>query len=163
MVVRALRGGGKVLLFGNGGSAAIAEHLRAELVGRFACSRPGLPAIALTTDSATVTAIANDFGFESVFARQVEALGTPADVAIAMSTSGRSPNVLAGVEAARRVGMPVVALTGGDGGALTARADVAVAVAAEETAVVQEAHLTVGHIVCSLVDQAFCPNGREAE
>lgn len=155
MVVGALKAGGKVLVFGNGGSAADAQHLAAEIVGRFRRDRRGLPAVALTTDSSALTAIANDFGFEDVFSRQVEALGRPGDVVVAISTSGMSRNVLAGVDAARRSGIGVVALTGGSGGRLAGAADVAVVAPVEETARIQECHVAVLHALCEVIDAAF--------
>jgi D-sedoheptulose 7-phosphate isomerase len=145
--------GAKVLIFGNGGSAADAQHLACELVGRFLRDRRAVPAIALTTDGTTMTAIANDFGFERVFARQIEALGCPGDVAVAISTSGRSPNVLAGLQSARMRGLKTVAFTGGDGGSIGAAADVHVNVPHEVTPRVQEVHRTLIHAVCDLVEQ----------
>lgn len=147
------RRGGKVLLFGNGGSAADAQHLAAELVGRFSTDRRALPAIALTTDTSTLTAVANDLGFERVFARQIEALGRRGDVAFAISTSGGSANVLAAVETARVHGLRVVALTGGDGGALAEAADVAIVVPSESTPRIQECHLALEHAICEAVEQ----------
>jgi rfaE bifunctional protein nucleotidyltransferase chain/domain len=162
---RALRAGAKVLLFGNGGSAADAQHVAAELVGRFERDRPALPAVALTTDSSTLTAIANDLGFERVFERQIEALGRPGDVAVAISTSGSSPNVVNGVRAARRAGIATVGLCGPAGSELDAIVDVPVVVAAERRAVVQEAHLAIEHILCRLVETLLfdesSPRGRE--
>jgi phosphoheptose isomerase len=147
------RRGGKVLLFGNGGSAADAQHLAAELVGRFAADRSALPAIALTTDTSTITAVSNDLGFERVFARQIEALGQRGDVAFAISTSGASANVLAAVEAARARGVLVVALTGGDGGALAEAADIAIVVPSASTARIQECHLALEHAICGTVER----------
>jgi D-sedoheptulose 7-phosphate isomerase len=154
LIAGALREGRKLLLFGNGGSAADAQHIAAELVGRFMRERKGLPAIALTTDTSALTAISNDYGFDDVFARQVRALGAGGDVALAISTSGRSPNVLRAVEAARDAGIKVVALTGGDGGALAAKADVTLRVSASTlSARIQETHILIGHVICELVDQ----------
>ena len=154
LIAGALREGRKLLLFGNGGSAADAQHIAAELVGRFLRERRPLPAIALTTDTSALTAISNDYGFEDVFARQVRALGTRGDVALAISTSGRSANVLRAVEAAREVGLKVVALTGGDGGTLACAADVALRVSASTlSARIQETHILIGHVICELVDQ----------
>jgi D-sedoheptulose 7-phosphate isomerase len=154
LIAGALREGRKLLLFGNGGSAADAQHIAAELVGRFKRERKGLPAIALTTDTSALTAISNDYGFDDVFARQVRALGAGGDVALAISTSGRSPNVLRAVEAARDAGIKVVALTGGDGGALAAKADVTLRVSASTlSARIQETHILIGHVICELVDQ----------
>lgn len=152
MMERCLRGDGKLLLFGNGGSAADAQHVAAEFVGRFALDRRGLPAIALTTDTSALTAIGNDFGYERVFARQLEALGRPGDLAIAISTSGSSPNVLAAVEAARRRGVATVGLSGGKGGRLADMVDVALVLPGADTQRVQEAHLVVEHALCESVE-----------
>lgn len=152
-VADCLREGGKLLVFGNGGSAADAQHIAAEFVGRFERERRALPAIALTTDTSALTAIGNDYGFEQVFARQVRALGRAGDVAIAISTSGRSPNVLAAVEAARECGMRVVGLTGRDGGPLAAASDIAINIPSDNTARIQECHLMVEHIICETVER----------
>lgn len=156
VVHRCFLRGGKLLLFGNGGSAADAQHVAAEFVGRFARERAALPAIALTTDTSALTAISNDYGFERVFARQVEALGASGDVAVAISTSGNSPNVLAAVEVARARGMTVVGLTGGDGGRLVEVADVCIVVPSRDTARIQECHLTIEHILCDTVERLMC-------
>jgi phosphoheptose isomerase len=158
-LVATLRQGGKVLLCGNGGSAADAQHIAAELVGRFVRARPGLAAIALTTDTSALTAIANDFGYEQVFARQVQALGRSGDVLVAISTSGNSANVIAAVTQAQAQGMKVVGLLGGDGGALAARVDQALIVPSRETARVQECHILIGHIWCQMVDEAAVSEG----
>jgi D-sedoheptulose 7-phosphate isomerase len=147
--------GSKVLVFGNGGSAADAQHLVAELVGRFQRDRRGVAAIALTTDTSILTAVANDYGYERVFARQVEALGAPGDVAIGISTSGRSPNVLAAFASARQQGMTTIALTGADGGALGREADIHVHVAHAVTARVQEVQRTQMHAICELIEDAL--------
>ncbi|HSF99903.1 MAG TPA: D-sedoheptulose 7-phosphate isomerase [Vicinamibacterales bacterium] len=149
----ALEGGRKVLVFGNGGSATDAEHLAAELVGRFRKQRPGLAAIALTADSAVVTSIGNDFGFDEVFRRQVEALGQPGDVAVALTTSGASPNVNLALAAARERGLVTVGLTGRDGGATGPLVDVHVNVPSADTARVQEVHRAVLHVLCELVER----------
>jgi D-sedoheptulose 7-phosphate isomerase len=143
---------GKILLAGNGGSAADAQHLAAELVGRFKRERRGLPAIALTTDTSLLTAVANDYGYDQVFRRQVEALGRAGDVLIAISTSGNSPSVLEAVEAAAEQHLTTVALTGGTGGRLASRCDHAIVVPADDTARIQEAHILIGHVLCELVD-----------
>ena len=148
----AFRGNGKLLVFGNGGSAADAQHLVAELVGRFARERTGMPAVALTADTSVLTSIANDYGFERVFARQVEALGRAGDVAVAISTSGASPNVLAAIEAARARGLRTIALTGRDGGAIGRAADIHVNVPDQSAARVQEVHRTLIHAICELVE-----------
>ena len=144
----------KVLLFGNGGSAADAQHIAAEFVGRFARERRALPALALTTDTSALTAIANDYGYEHVFARQVHALGIAGDVALAISTSGRSPNVLRAVETCRERGVRTIGLTGGDGGPLATMVDVSLRVSAStHSARIQETHILVGHVICELVDR----------
>jgi D-sedoheptulose 7-phosphate isomerase len=149
---RSLEGGGKVLAFGNGGSASDAQHLVAELVGRFEGERRALGGIALTTDSAVVTAIANDYGYEQVFTRQIEALGHEGDVAFGISTSGRSPNVQAALVAAKARGMTTIALTGRDGGSIGPLADIHINVPEVSTPRVQEVHRTVLHAMCSLVE-----------
>jgi D-sedoheptulose 7-phosphate isomerase len=149
---QALKGGKKLLFCGNGGSAADCQHLAAEFVGRFCKERKGLPAIALTTDTSILTAVGNDYGFERVFARQVEALGEAGDVLFALSTSGNSPNVLLAAAAAKERGLSVVALTGGDGGKLKTAGDVALSVPSPVTARVQEGHILIGHIICALLD-----------
>jgi D-sedoheptulose 7-phosphate isomerase len=149
---RATSTGHKVLAFGNGGSAADAQHFVAELVGRFEMERRALPAVALTPDSSIMTAIANDYGYQHVFARQVEALGQAGDVALGISTSGRSPNVVAALATARARGMVTVALTGRDGGPMGADVDIHLNVAEASTARVQEVHCTILHAICCLVD-----------
>ena len=160
----ALRAGHKVILFGNGGSAADAQHIAAELVGRYKMLRPALPALALTTDTSALTAIGNDYGYAAVFARQVEAHARPGDVVIAISTSGNSPSVLEGVAVARRQGAVTVGLTGGSGGKLCAAVDQCIVVPADQTPHIQQAHITIGHIVCDLVEQAlFAPATADGE
>lgn len=149
------RSGGKLLLCGNGGSAADAQHIAAELVGRFQHDRAALPAIALTTDTSVLTAIGNDYGFERVFARQVEALARRNDVLWALSTSGRSPNVLAAAEAARSIGCRVVAFTGGNGSPLADLSDLSYCVPHEHSDRIQEAHLLAYHYVCERVEAAW--------
>ena len=155
MLIEALEGGRKLLLFGNGGSAADSQHIAAELVGKLLVKRRALPAIALTTDTSNLTALANDFGYETVFQRQVEALGQPGDVAIGLSTSGHSPNVLAAVKTAREMGLKTMALTGRDGGPLGRLVDVALIVPSDSTQRIQESHITTGHILCELIEQRF--------
>jgi D-sedoheptulose 7-phosphate isomerase len=155
LITGCLRNGGKVLFFGNGGSAADAQHLAAELVGRFVRERAGLPAIALTTDSSILTAVGNDYGFEQVFARQIQALGRPGDVAVAISTSGNSANVLEGVKQARKRNLKTIGLTGKDGGTLAQKADVAITIPSTSTARIQECHIAIGHLFCELVDADF--------
>jgi len=147
-----LKTNGKLLLFGNGGSAADAQHIAAEFVCRFNRDRAALPALALTTDTSALTAIANDYGFERVFARQVEALCQPGDVVIAISTSGRSPNVIAGIEAARARGARTIGLMGGDGGSMVAAVDIPIVIPTDITARIQECHITVGHLICEVVE-----------
>lgn len=149
----ALAKGGKVLAFGNGGSAADAQHFAAELLGRFERDRRGGAAIALSVDTSALTAIANDYGFERVFARQVEALGREGDVALAITTSGSSPNVVAGLEAARARGLTTIALTGGDGGRAAASAAIHVNASGESTARIQEVQRTLLHAICELVEE----------
>jgi D-sedoheptulose 7-phosphate isomerase len=151
------RGGGKVLLFGNGGSAADAQHLAAEFVNRFQVERPPLAAVALTTDTSILTAVANDYDFREIFAKQVRALGRPGDAAVGISTSGNSPNVVAGLKAARELGLKTLALSGGGGGPVAAAADLALVVPSQNTPRVQEVHITVGHILCDLVDYLLFP------
>jgi len=155
LMIAALRSGRKILLFGNGGSAADAQHLAAELVNRYRRARPALAALALTTDTSILTAIANDASFEEIFSRQIEALGEPGDVAIAISTSGRSPNVVRAVETARRLGLRTIGLLGRDGGLVAPLVDVPLIVPAEETPRIQEVHITLGHILCDLIESAF--------
>ena len=152
-VAAALRAGRKVLVCGNGGSAADAQHVVAELVGRFAGERRAWPAIALTTDTSVLTAVANDYGFEHVFARQVEAHGQAGDILIAISTSGASPNVLRAVEAARARGLVTIGLTGRDGGELGRMVDVHLHVPSPSTPRIQEAHATLLHVLCELVER----------
>jgi D-sedoheptulose 7-phosphate isomerase len=148
----ALRRGNKVLLFGNGGSAADAQHIAAELVGRFQYERQPYPAIALTTDSSILTALGNDYGFDQVFARQLRALGRKGDVAVAISTSGNSPNVLEAADAALAAGLITVGLTGGDGGRLGAKVRYHLNVSHTRAARIQEVHIMVGHLLCELVE-----------
>jgi D-sedoheptulose 7-phosphate isomerase len=152
-----LRNGGKVLSFGNGGSAADAQHLAAELLGRFQRDRAAWPALALTTDASTVTALANDMGYEAVFRRQVEAHGRPGDVAVGISTSGRSPNVCSALRAARERGLVTVGLTGGGGGSLPGLVHYLIDVPHTSTARIQEVHTMVVHLLCEVVEDALSP------
>lgn len=152
LLASALRQGGKVLLFGNGGSAADAQHIAAELVGRFAFDRPALPALALSENGSSVTAIGNDEGFDQVFARQIEAFGRPGDVAIGISTSGNSVNVIRGMSAARKLGLQTIALTGRKGGNLRNCVDHCVCIPSDETPRIQECHILIGHILSQLVE-----------
>jgi len=151
----ALEAGGKLLICGNGGSAADAQHAAAELVGRFARERTGLAAVALTSDSSIVTSVANDYGYDRIFARQIEALGRPGDVALGISTSGGSANVVAALGAARRAGLKTIALTGRDGGVVGREADIHINVPSDSTPRVQEVHRTLLHVLCDLVERAF--------
>jgi D-sedoheptulose 7-phosphate isomerase len=151
-LVESLRSERKVLLFGNGGSAADCQHIAAELVGRFEREGRGLPALALTVDTSALTALTNDYGFEAVFARQIQALAQSGDVAMAFSTSGESPNVIAGVEAARKTGVRTIALTGHDGGRLAGLSDLTIRVPSSRTSRIQEAHITICHAICEIVE-----------
>jgi D-sedoheptulose 7-phosphate isomerase len=148
----AMRAGHKLLVFGNGGSASDAQHMASELVGRFQRERAAMAAIALTTDTSILTSVANDYSFKQVFARQVEALGRAGDVAFGISTSGESPNVVAGLQAAKRQGLKTVAITGRDGGAVGRAADIHVNVPDQNTARVQEVHRTLIHVMCELIE-----------
>jgi D-sedoheptulose 7-phosphate isomerase len=147
-----LRDGGKILWCGNGGSAGDSQHLAAELVGRFRRNRRGLASVALTTDTSALTAIANDFGYETVFSRQVEALGAAGDLLVGISTSGNSKNVIAAIEEAKALGMVTVAFTGAGGGRMATLADHLFAVASRETARIQEAHILAGHMLCDWIE-----------
>ena len=153
LLLDAVRGGKKVLICGNGGSAADAQHIAAEFVGRYETERRALPAIALTTDTSALTALANDYSFERIFARQVEALASDGDLLIAISTSGNSPNVIAAVMEARRKGCKVVGMTGAGGKKLASLCDACIIVPSQRTARIQEAHITIAHIWCEMVDQ----------
>lgn len=159
VLVEAFRGGGKLLLCGNGGSAADSQHLAAEFVSTLSRDRrrPAIPAIALTTDTSILTAIANDFGFDGVFARQVEALGRPGDVVLGISTSGTSRDVVEAFEAARTVDLRTIALTGASGGTLAVGADVAIRVPSDETSHIQECHIAVGQLLAFLVEDELHP------
>ena len=154
-IVKAVKAGGKVLVFGNGGSAADAQHVAAELVGRLERERGAIAAVALSSDSSILTAVANDYGFERVFARQVEALGAPGDVFVAISTSGRSANILRAIEAARARSLRVVGFTGENGGEMAALCDFCLQVPSAETPRIQEGHSVLGHLLCALVEQGM--------
>ena len=158
LLASTLKGGGKILLFGNGGSAADAQHLAAEFVNRFLIERPPLAALALTTDTSILTSIANDYDFLEVFAKQVRALGRPGDAALGLSTSGNSANVVRALEVARRLGLKTLALSGGDGGPVAAAADLAIVVPSKSTPRIQEVHITIGHVLCDLVDFLLFPD-----
>ena len=153
LAAEAVAGGGKLLFFGNGGSAADAQHLAAELTGRYARDRAPIAALALTTDSSALTAIGNDYGFEALFERQVRALGRAGDLAIGISTSGRSPNVVRGLRAARELGLAAAAFAGHDGGLLREFADPLLIVPSESTARVQEMHILLGHMLCAALER----------
>ena len=155
LLVRAFKDGKKLLVMGNGGSAADAQHLAAEMVGRFKLERPALPALALTTDSSIVTAIGNDYGFERIFSRQVEAHAVAGDVVIGISTSGNSPNIQLALQIAGSLGCRTVALLGKDGGSIKAVAELAMVVPSNDTARIQEGHIAIIHIVCDLVEKAL--------
>jgi D-sedoheptulose 7-phosphate isomerase len=155
LIAATLQRGGKLLAFGNGGSASDADHLTGELIGRFQLERRGLPALSLSDNPSAFTAIANDYGYDRVFARQVEALGAEGDVALGISTSGTSANVLAAFEAARAGGLSTIGLTGGDGGGVRVAADVCIVVPSDETPRIQEGHTLVAHVLCELVEQAI--------
>lgn len=157
MTSEAMRAGGKLLLCGNGGSAGDSQHIAAEFVGRLAYDRAPLPAVALTVDGSALTAIGNDYGFEQVFARQVLALGRSGDVLLGISTSGNSPNVLRALAAARDTGMWCLGFVGRGGGAMAAACDLAFRAPADETAIVQQLHITAGHVFCALVERAVLP------
>jgi D-sedoheptulose 7-phosphate isomerase len=154
-IIRTFRRSGKVILFGNGGSAADSQHIAAEFIGRFQKERRSLPAIALTTDTSALTALGNDYGFEVVFARQMEGLGRKGDVAICISTSGNSENVLRAMLVARKMGISTIALTGGTGGKMAPLADIKIIVPSKTTARIQESHICIAHCICELVEIEF--------
>lgn len=153
IVVNAFKAGNKVLLFGNGGSAADAQHIAAEFINRFLIERPPLPAIALTTDTSVLTSISNDYGYVDSFSKQVKALGKEGDVAIGISTSGSAANVIKAMKVAREIGLKTVGLTGMDGGELTKVVDLAIVVNSQVTPRIQEVHITIGHVLCEMVDR----------
>lgn len=160
-IIDALRSGNKVLLIGNGGSAADAQHIASEIVGRYRKERPGYAAIALTTDTSALTAISNDYGFEQIFARQIESLGRPGDVLLALSTSGRSPNILAAFAAARRYGLVTVGFTGLNGKSLHSVCDHLFVAPSDDTPVIQQIHMTAGHAICDSVERALADRVEE--
>jgi len=157
--VEALKRGNKLLFAGNGGSAADAQHWAGELVSRFYFDRPGLPAIALTTDTSILTAVGNDYGYDYVFARQVEALGCKGDVFFAISTSGNSKNILRAIEAARAIGINVIGFTGQDGGKMADQCDLCFRMPSSETPKIQEGHEFIGHLICGLIEQRMFASG----
>ncbi|MGA2774787.1 MAG: D-sedoheptulose 7-phosphate isomerase [Candidatus Omnitrophota bacterium] len=156
LIIDCLKKGGKVLLCGNGGSAADAQHIAAELIGRFKRDRTALAAVSLTTNTSVLTSLANDYGYDVVFSKQVEALAQKNDILICISTSGKAKNVALALKQAKKSSIKTVALTGGDGGELAKLADVSFIVPSAVTARIQEAHITVGHIICELVEQMLC-------
>ena len=162
-MAQSLRQGHKVLLFGNGGSAADAQHMAAEFVGRFLPDRIPMPAIALSTDTSVLTALSNDYGYHMVFARQIEALAAAGDIAIAISTSGYSPNVLAALDAAREKGLLSIGFTGETGGKMTDRVEILFRVPSRNTPRIQETHIVLGHILCELVDRELFPEAYAQE
>ena len=153
LAVETLKAGNKILIFGNGGSAADAQHIAAELVGRYKLERKGLPAIALTTDTSALTAIGNDYGFHRVFDRQVEALANKNDIVIGISTSGNSANVISAITLANKLGCKTISFSGRDGGSMKALCDVNLVVPADDTPRIQEMHIVIGHIICQLIEQ----------
>jgi D-sedoheptulose 7-phosphate isomerase len=153
LISAALTNGNKLLVMGNGGSAADSQHFVAEIVGRFKMERKALPAVALSTDTSILTAIGNDYGFDSIFSRQVEALAAPGDIVVGLSTSGNSPNVLKALNAARELGCRTIGLLGKDGGSIMAACDLALVVPSTDTPRIQEGHITIIHIVCDLVEK----------
>jgi D-sedoheptulose 7-phosphate isomerase len=157
-LIEAYEAGKKILVFGNGGSAADAQHIAAELVGKYYMDRRPLPAEALTVNTSSLTAIGNDYAFERIFARQVEALGNPGDVAIGISTSGNSPNVIEAIRAAKKKGMITIGLTGAEGGRLRNEVDYCICVPSKDTPRIQEAHILIGHIWCELIERALFGN-----
>jgi len=159
-MVQSLRKNGTVFFFGNGGSAGDAQHLAAELAGRYLRERQGLAGLALTTNTSCLTAIANDYGYDHVFARQLQAMGSAGDIAIGISTSGNSVSVLRAVEAARKKGMTTVGMTGEDGGKLKSLVDHCLSVNADQAARIQEAHILIGHILCEIVEEEMCDESR---
>ena len=158
IIAQAFREGKKALLFGNGGSASDASHIAAEFVNRFLIERPPLPAIALNTDVAVLTSISNDYDFSQVFSKQLSALGNEGDVVIGLSTSGNSPNIIKAIEVAKKNGMRTIMLTGGNGGRLANKADHTFIVQSKVTARIQETHITLGHVICQMVDEALFGN-----
>jgi len=156
VMIDCLKKNGKVMILGNGGSASDAQHIAAELIGRFKKDRNGLPAIALTANTSVLTSLANDYGYDIVFAKQIEALGNKNDVVIGISTSGKAKNVALAIKQAKKMDIKTVALTGGDGGELAKLADVHLIVPSQVTARIQEAHITIGHIICEIIEQTLC-------
>lgn len=156
IILSSLRSDGKLIIFGNGGSAADSQHMAAELVGRFKKERRPIPALALTTNTSTLTALANDYGYDATFSRQIEALGRKGDVALGISTSGNSRNVIAALEKARSMGIATVGLTGGGGGKMRGACDILISGGSEDTPRIQESHAMIEHIICELVEDGLC-------
>ena len=156
LMIDCLKKDGKVIVFGNGGSASDSQHIAAELVGRFKKDRSALAGIALTTNTSVLTSLANDYGYDVVFSRQVEALGKKNDVVLGISTSGKARNVALGIKQAKKMGIKTVALSGGDGGEIVKLADVSLLVPSNVTARIQEAHITIAHIICEMIEQELC-------
>ena len=154
-MIKALKNNHKLFFFGNGGSAADSQHIAAEFIGRFQKERRSLPAIALTTDTSILTALGNDYGFDIVFARQLQGLGQSGDIAVGISTSGNSPNVIEGIKQAKKLGMKTIVLTGGDGGKSASLADIAIIASSRKTARIQESHICIAHAICELVEEAL--------
>ena len=154
-IKKTLDQGGKILIFGNGGSAADSQHIAAEFIGRFQKERKSLPAIALTTDTSILTALGNDYGYDIVFARQIEGLGNKGDVAFGISTSGNSKNVIQGIKKAKQMGLKTISLTGCGGGALAKLTDISLIVPSDKTARIQESHICIAHTICELVEEQF--------
>jgi D-sedoheptulose 7-phosphate isomerase len=162
LIVEAFEKGNKLFFFGNGGSAADAQHLAAEFVNRYLMERPPLPAIALTTDTSILTSVSNDVAFNEIFSKQLRALGREGDIAIGLSTSGNSPNVIKAIETAKEMGMKTVALTGRDGGKLNKKADISLLVPSSSTPRIQEAHILIGHMLCEMVEtRLFLKSGQD--
>jgi len=155
LCIDCLQNGGKILIFGNGGSAADAQHIAAEMVGRYKVERKGLPAIALTTDTSALTSIGNDYGYNHIFDRQVEALANEGDAVIGISTGGSSANVISALKLANKLGCKTIGLSGRDGGEMNTLCDINLVVPAEDTPRIQEMHIVIGHTICHLIDQAF--------
>ena len=153
--ISCLKNKGKIIFMGNGGSAADAQHLVAELVGRFNLNRPALAAITLSTNTSTLTAVGNDFGFEAIFARQIQALAMPQDVVVGISTSGQSKNVIVAIEEAKRIGAKTIGFLGKDGGRLKEIVDIPLVIKGPDTARIQEMHILAGHIICEIVEKAL--------
>ena len=156
LMIDCLKKDGKVIVFGNGGSASDSQHIAAELVGRFKKDRSALAGIALTTNTAVITSLANDYGYDVVFSRQIEALGKKNDVVLGISTSGKAKNVALGIKQAKKMGIKTVAFSGGDGGEIVKLADLSLLVPSKVTARIQEAHITIAHIICEMIEQELC-------